>query len=323
MPVELTLRAMKRRGWVIVVGALVAAIAGLALGHWQARSHSSEAVLVVSAAGGTPTRDVDQGTGLAETYARVISLDDSVREGLRDNAGNGSQIFASSRSGVITVRVEASSSTRAVSGARAVHDMLLTPGGPAPGGVDRSLLYAISNPRATGPNRDGRQTAHMTLGVRVVAGIPSGSADQSTKLAVTYAGVIPDDDQIQRTLARQLRTPIDTVRSAISAANVPNTAIVRVTYRSSKGTDALLGVQRLARAVAGPRPASDAIVPGSVKAVHVPTSPDSDGGILVGILAAAILGAILGLVVLVSWERHDLMQSQVEAGAQEPMAAHR
>jgi len=145
-------------------------------------------------------------------------------------------------------------------------------------------------------------TAESILVVR--AGGPlAAQPDASTKLAATYATLVPLDSKVQEAIERALPSQQG---SSFTASNDANTALLRVTYKAPNSRLAVDGAQTVAHVISGSKPASASIAPNTIDVVRLPhtaTSSGSTPGEL--ILIGAILGLLLGLVLVVFWRSRD------------------
>lgn len=161
--------------------------------------------------------------------------------------------------------------------------------------------YAVSDTRPV------IHTAEATLIVQSGATRNDpGNANEAATLAVTYSRLIPHDTRIIRYLAGVLGESTAEVRARITASTDPDTSLLRVRYSDAVSRRAVLGAQELAYAVAGVRRVTPAIAPGSAvlfayPTVAAPSSTGSPGAVPIG----ALLGLLLGGVLVVAWERAD------------------
>ncbi len=128
--------------------------------------------------------------------------------------------------------------------------------------------------------------------------------DASTQMASTYATVIPLDPRIQRAVERMVP---DTSGASFTTTDDPSTAVLRVVYESPSRADAIIGAIAVAHAVTTPKKITSTITPGTVSVVRLPTkasgSPTTTTDILI---AAGVLGLLLGFVLLAFWRPRDL-----------------
>jgi hypothetical protein len=143
-------------------------------------------------------------------------------------------------------------------------------------------------------------TAEAVLVVRA-AGPLAEQPSSSTKLAGTYAALIPLDARIERSLYQHL--PPET--TSYSTSNDPNTAILRLTVTAPSAEEALDGTVFIAREISGRRPVSPNILDSSISIAKLPTSVSKSTTAEDLPLLGAILGLLLGLVLLAFWRPRD------------------
>jgi hypothetical protein len=126
--------------------------------------------------------------------------------------------------------------------------------------------------------------------------------DSSTRLAATYAKLIPVDARVENTVKRTIPDPAGW---SIATTNDPNTALLRLVFSAELAEDAVDGAGLAAKAISGPRPVSRNIRPNSVAIVSVPTSAQGSGGTGQSLAVGLILGVFIGLVIISYWRRRD------------------
>lgn len=135
-------------------------------------------------------------------------------------------------------------------------------------------------------------------------------ADEADKLAVTYAAVVPLDPGIRNAVGRAVGLSPAEAAARMSVVNPPSTAVLTLSYRGSSEQGALDGARALRSAVIDG--ASRAMPRGSVmplRSVAVTTRPRQSTTMLaIGI----VLGSLLGLVLMVAWDRFDARVDDVE-----------
>ncbi len=126
-----------------------------------------------------------------------------------------------------------------------------------------------------------------------------GLAEQANALALTFAGLIPNDQAILRAASRRLGRSTNDIQGRLTVSNDASTSILRVAYDGASRAEALLGATTIARAVSGSHPATGAIPPGALMLIRLPTSTTSayTTATLLGVGAA--LGIALGLLLVV------------------------
>lgn len=131
----------------------------------------------------------------------------------------------------------------------------------------------------------------------------TGQPDASTKLAATYATLIPLDSTVRERLEREVA---GTAGSHLTTTNDVNTAVLRVTLQSSHAATAIAGAAAVARAVSGPKPQTPTITPRTISIVRLPSTATNTRASTAEILVAAgVLGCLLGLVLIAFWRARD------------------
>lgn len=137
-------------------------------------------------------------------------------------------------------------------------------------------------------------------------GATPGNATQATQLAQTYVEAIPADIAVREHVAERIDRPLAEVEDAITVLGNPDTSVLRLQYRDSSRARALGADAALLDAVAGASPAARGVTPGSLTALSDPQVVRETGGSQsTAIPVGVILGLLLGLVLLVAWERSD------------------
>jgi capsular polysaccharide biosynthesis protein len=135
-------------------------------------------------------------------------------------------------------------------------------------------------------------------------------ADEADKLAVTYAAVIPLDPDIRNAVARTVGVSTSEASSRISVVNPPATAVLTLSYRGSSEQAALDGARALRSGIldgdsrAVPRQSVMAL-----RSVAIETRPRK-GATMIAI--GIVLGTLLGLVLMIGWDRFDARIDDVE-----------
>lgn len=133
-----------------------------------------------------------------------------------------------------------------------------------------------------------------------------GSANEASSLATTYAGLIPKDSSVIAYVSGLLGQKPSSVRSAISVYTSNATAILQVRYTAPNRALAVSGAKAVAEAVVGLDPVTQAIPPGSVLLVSLPSSASlASTARSTALPIGAPLGVLLGVVLMVAWERFD------------------
>lgn len=306
----MTLPALRRRWWLLVLCTL--AVAGIAYGVGVLRSQTSTAEAVVIVNAGVITMgpgEEDDAYLLAGNYLRLVPQDDSIltEAGRQLGVPVRGRIRisrADRRSALLHLRFSASDGEAAVTGAR-VLARVLSGGNPVSPSILPDSISVVRLPtRAT---RDRRGFAAET--VLLVSGGGGqkgpGYGDQAIKLAPSYAASIPDDARVLAYVSDRLGRPIDEVEENVTVTRDKETAVLRLRYKSDSKAEAEKGAAALGRAVSGPSPVSPSITPRTLSLVRVreAETPSSDAAVTLPV--GALLGLCLGVVLLMALERAD------------------
>lgn len=126
-----------------------------------------------------------------------------------------------------------------------------------------------------------------------------GLAEQANALAVTFAGLIPNDQAILQAASRQLGRSTTDIQGRLTVTNDANTSILHVAYDGASRAEALLGATTIAKAVSGSHPTSAAIPPGALMLIRLPTGTTSAYTTATLLGVGAVLGIALGLLLVV------------------------
>jgi capsular polysaccharide biosynthesis protein len=333
-----------RRLWlvpvsVVVVAALAYAVAGLQSSTYTAQSN----VVVTSAPGPLGSGNSPGAAGLASTYAGALPNDPKLLSYVAKTAHVnplGTISALPPKGSVITLQFFAPTPTGALAGARAIANALSGPH-PASSVVSPNTLSVLQDPftatlnpasvstraaklaaaraaAATGittptpplpPSQTYRYMAQTVLIVPASGAGPSEgiNPDDADKLATTYAGIIPLDQTLLSDVGKAVGQSPTQVASNLSVVNTQNTSILGISFKASDPRTATIGAQTAARLLSGPNPVAAGIVPSSLQVVSLPNNvgPAATTHTARTIAIGAVLGLILGLVLLVAWERSD------------------
>jgi capsular polysaccharide biosynthesis protein len=158
------------------------------------------------------------------------------------------------------------------------------------------------------PAQSYRYVAQVVLIVPASGGGPTEgiNPDDADHLAQTYAGIIPSDDRLLAAVGKKLGESASTVGQNLSVVNEQNTSLLQITYKDSQPDQAATGARAVAQLLSGASPVAAGIVPSSLDTVTLPKNPgpvakSSGKAIVIG----AALGLVLGIVLLIAWERSD------------------
>jgi capsular polysaccharide biosynthesis protein len=124
----------------------------------------------------------------------------------------------------------------------------------------------------------------------------------STKLATTYATLIPLDPRVER--AVEAAVPGGEEWS-LKTTNDPNTALIHLIFDAEDPNTAVTGAKSASRSVAGAAPVTANIAPGTISIAKLPTSADESSLTTQLLVMAVLLGALLGLVLVAFWRAGD------------------
>jgi capsular polysaccharide biosynthesis protein len=308
--------AVLRRLWILPVSmAIVAALAYAVSGVQSATYTAQSTVVVTSAPGNSATATgASQASSLANTYSSALPHDPTLQSYVSSHGGvSASSAIAAlpSRGSLVRLKFTADSSSSAVKGAQAIASAL-SGSHPASAVVTPGVLKLVKKPTSASPSGlsalgTQRYQATVVFVVPPSAGPTEGiNPDDADHLAQTYAGVIPSDDALLANIARKLGESSSTVGQNLSVVNEQNTSLLQISFKSSEPNQAAEGARTAARLLAGPDPVAAGIVPSSLAVVSLPKNPgpaakSKSKAIVIG----AALGLVLGIVLLIAWERSD------------------
>jgi hypothetical protein len=134
---------------------------------------------------------------------------------------------------------------------------------------------------------------------------PARFADGANKLATNYESLIPTEDAVLRRVADRTDLTVADVRAGLSAEAVSSTALVVVSFRWSDPDVALEATQALTDVLLARD--SPSVSRRSLELVSAPklqarSRTESPATLA---LLGALLGACLGLILVLAWERSD------------------
>src|SRR5688572_14165519 len=234
-PSRLRLRALKRRGWVVLL--CILGVGGIAytLAEARAQQYSATATLVAPPSSSTISPgNPEQARTLARTYADVIGDDTDVERFVArqtrkrpSNVARGISASHRPETAVVTVQYQAARRSDAIKGAQAVADAVTGPT-PATEAIAPRAMSVVRAPRRATATPVGF-AAQVTLVVSSGAGpVGSLSADQANKLAKTYAGLIPADAVVIDLLRDRYGHSRKTIERNLEVANPTETALLEV-----------------------------------------------------------------------------------------------
>jgi len=157
------------------------------------------------------------------------------------------------------------------------------------------------------PHRAVTYTASAVLLVNPGANASSpGSAQEAANLAATYAGLIPTDDAIVRSVVTATGLASSGVGHDLAVTVQNGTSLLVVSFTSTSPAVALRGANAIARAISAPHPVTSAIAVGTLVVTKQATSAvrhSTNSSFILGLGVA--LGALLGVILAVALERAD------------------
>ena len=306
---------LRRRGWLIATSAAACAFIAVAIASVLPDKYTAEAIVAVPAGSGDSLVGVDGATKLARTYAQLIPSDGVTLSAIGKKLGLSEKgverrIRVTNEAGtsLLRVRFRGESSKEAVRGAK-IAAALLTDGEQLSATLDSGLITIVRLPeraQTTGEVPFSHVAESVLLIPPTGGGGGPGNAGEASNLATSYADLIPADRAIAQSLAQEIGRDPDVVEANISVTNDFNTTIVRLLFSDSDPAVALKGARYLAESVSGPVPVSAQIAPRSLTIVRLPSQVTSQAmGTKSVALLGAILGTLLGFVLLLAWERSD------------------
>jgi capsular polysaccharide biosynthesis protein len=116
-----------------------------------------------------------------------------------------------------------------------------------------------------------------------------GNVDEATKLARTYAQLIPRDDGIVAAIGRSLGMAPASVERRLSVANEPGQSLLHLRFRGRTSAEAIRGARNAAQAITSDDLSSESIETGSMIVVRLPRRATSTGTRPFGHVAESVL----------------------------------
>jgi capsular polysaccharide biosynthesis protein len=333
-----------RRLWILPVSVIVVAAIAYAVAGLQSATYTAQSNVVVTSAPGPQASGSSAGaSSLASTYSGALPNDPTLQAYVARTAHVnplGSIVAKPPQGSVITLQFFSRTRSGALAGARAIAKGLSQPK-PASSVVTPNTLNVLQDPftaslnpaavstaaakisaraaaAASGittpspllpPSQTARYVAQIVLMVPASGGGPTEgiNPDDADKLATTYAGVIPVDQTLLSDVGKAIGQSPSDVGQNLSVINEQGTSILEISYKASDPRTATLGARTAANLLSGPNPVASGIVPSSLQIVSLPNNvgPAATTHKSRTVAIGAVLGLILGLVLLVAWERSD------------------
>lgn len=140
----------------------------------------------------------------------------------------------------------------------------------------------------------------------------------ASRLARTYASLIVEDLAIVEFVSGETGRSVEDLTGVFDVANTPDTPLIEVTIAGSDADSVAAALEAFVSALSGPRPASPSIAPDSLRVVRVEKPVASSAtGIVPAVPAGLVLGALIGVVAAIFWERwKPIIDTESEAAAQ-------
>jgi capsular polysaccharide biosynthesis protein len=133
-----------------------------------------------------------------------------------------------------------------------------------------------------------------------------GQAFDASRLALSYASSLSEDDQLINYVAQAINRPRNEVDDNLSTLNQTDTAVLRLRYRDEDRQVATAAARAAAEGAVGQRPVASSVTPGTLSLVQLATEPErSTNLIALGLGVGALLGLGLGIILMLAWERAD------------------
>jgi capsular polysaccharide biosynthesis protein len=332
-----------RRLWILPVSIIVVAAIAYEVAGLQSATYTAQSNVVVTSAPGPLSGNTSGATSLASTYAGALPNDPTLQAYVAKTAHVnplGTIVTLSPKGSVINLEFFAHTRAGALAGARAIANGL-SGAKPTSSVVSPNTLTVLQDPFTATLNPASVNTANTTaaasraalasgittaatplppsqtypymaqvsLMVPPNAGGPSEgiNPDDADKLATTYAGIIPVDQTLLADIGNAVHQSTSQVASNLTVANEASTSILQIGYKASNPQTATTGARTAATLLTGPNPVAAGIVPSSLQVVSLPTQlgPATTMHKSRTVAIGAVLGLILGLVLLVAWERSD------------------
>jgi capsular polysaccharide biosynthesis protein len=322
-----------RRLWILPVSVIVVAAIAYAVAGVQSATYTAQSnVVVTSAPGPLGSGDSGGAASMASTYAGALPNDPALQAYIARTAHvnpQGAIVALAPKGSVVTLQYFADSRNAAVAGARAIARGL-SAAKPASAVVSPGTLKVVQDPLAATLNpaaaalaasttttsmaalplsQTARFVAQVVLIVPASGGGPTEgiNPDDADKLATTYAGIIPVDTTLLTDVGKAVGQPSSDVGQNLSVINEQGTSILEISYKASDPRTATIGARTAANLLSGPNPVASGIVPSSLQIVSLPNDvgPAATTNTSRTVAIGAVLGFVLGLVLLVAWERSD------------------
>ncbi|MGA9856300.1 MAG: hypothetical protein WBQ18_00485 [Solirubrobacteraceae bacterium] len=305
-----------RRLWILPVSIVLVAAIAYAVAGVQSSTYTATSTVVVSSVPGAVSASNSSGAGsLASTYAGALPSDGALQAYVSRTAHvaatNNAIKAGAPRGSAITFTFTAPTRAAAIAGGRALASGL-TAAKPVSPTVSAGTLKLVQTPTTATATAAGSYRSKVVVLVPASGGPTEGiNPSDAGHLATTYAAIIPADDKLLLAASRATRLPVSQIASDLSVVNEQNTSLLQVGFKASNAHDANAGARVIAQLISGPNPVARGIIPSSVQEVSLPAvipsnTPVSSGGSSTKpIVIGGVIGLLLGIVLLIGWERSD------------------
>lgn len=304
-----------RRLWILPVSIVLVAAIAYAVAGVQSSTYTATSTVVVSSVPGAVSASNSAGAGaLANTYAGALPSDGALQAYVTRTAhvpATNAIKANQPRGSAITFTFTAPTQAGAIAGGRALARGL-TAAKPVSSTVATGTLHLVQSPTTATPTVTGLYRAKVVVLVPAAGGPTEGiNPSDASHLATTYAAIIPADDKLLLAASRAIHLPVSQVASDLSVVNEQSTSLLQVGFKASNSHDANAGARAVAQLVSGPHPIARGIIPSSIQEVSLPAVIPSDTPVASGgsskkpIVIGGVIGLLLGIVLLVGWERSD------------------
>lgn len=133
-----------------------------------------------------------------------------------------------------------------------------------------------------------------------------GSAQDAQALAATYAELIPNDQSILNSVSSETGLSPATIKSGTAVTVINGTSLLEIKFTNSSAATVALVVNDMSQAISKAKPVTASIPSGAITIIQ--GSGAVTGGTLAKseiVLIGLILGILLGVIVVITWERAD------------------
>ncbi len=133
-----------------------------------------------------------------------------------------------------------------------------------------------------------------------------GRAFDASRLALSYASSLSEDDQLIAYISRAIDRPVKEVDDRFSTLNQTDTAVLRFRYQDEDRDVATRAARAAAEGAVGEQPIASSVTPGTLALVKLAREPEKSTDIIaLGLGVGALLGLGLGVILMLAWERAD------------------